>query len=99
MGTYAMTTETLACNDSATTLKGDLAFAETTTGTRPDVLLMQEAFGDLPFAIVVMRGVTGTPLTLRDELPRRTAGRHTLLPGQEGVAERGVRLIAPCAAP
>ncbi len=39
-GTYAMTTETLACNDCATNRKGNLAFAETTTGTRPVVRLI-----------------------------------------------------------
>lgn len=99
MGTYAMTTETLACNDSATTLKGDLAFAETTTGTRPGLYLMQEAFGDPPSAIEAMRRVMGTLQTLRGALPRRTAGRHMRLPRHEGVLEGGVRLIAPCAAP
>lgn len=35
-----MTTETLACNDCATTPKGNLAFAGTTTGTRPVVRLI-----------------------------------------------------------
>jgi hypothetical protein len=92
-GTYAMTAETLACKDCSTTLKGGLAFADTTTGTHHGVLLMQEAFA-LGDGTKVRCRMLAEPVQ-----QVRRPGRHRLLARHGGVRDVGVRLIVTCAAP